>query len=50
MTTTNKLKDVNKKTGVARKLKDTERAYRAGYLDSRKDNAKAYNFNKNKKK
>lgn len=30
-------------------LTDTQRAYRAGYLDSRKDNAKAYKHNKKKK-
>lgn len=26
-----------------------QRAYRSGYLDARKDSAKAYNYNKNKK-
>ena len=49
VTTMNQPKNVNKKTGVARGLKDTERAYRSGYLQARSDNAKAYNHNKNKK-
>ena len=29
-------------------LNKAQRAYRAGYLDARKDNAKAYNYNKKK--
>ena len=29
-------------------LSKPQRAYRAGYLDARKDNAKAYNYNKKK--
>lgn len=45
-----KPKNVNKKTGECRKLKDTERAYRSGYLTARKDNARAYKYNKSKKK
>ena len=35
------------KTGDA--LSRAQRAYRSGYLDSRKDNAKAYKHNENKK-
>lgn len=30
-------------------LDKTQRSYRAGYLDARKDSAKAYNHNKKKK-
>lgn len=37
------------KDGNARKLTKVERSYRAGYLDARKDNAKAYNHNKKKR-
>ena len=35
--------------GTPVKLNAVERAYRAAYLDARKDNAKAYNYNKKKK-
>ena len=35
--------------GSPRKLNKTERSYRAGYLDARKDNAKAFNYNKKEK-
>ena len=35
--------------GSPRKLNDKERAYRAGYVDARKDNAKAYKHNQKKK-
>ena len=31
------------------KLTEKERAYRAGYIDARKDNAKAYKHNQKKK-
>lgn len=31
-------------------LSDTQRAYRAGYLDSRSDCAKVHNYNKKKRK
>ena len=37
------------KDGSPRKLNTKERAYRAGYLDARNDNAKAYKANKKKK-
>ena len=37
------------KDGSPRKLDKSERAYRAGYLDARKDNAKAYKHNKKKR-
>ena len=30
-------------------LTNTQRAYRAGYLDSRKDSAKCHNYNKKKR-
>ena len=40
----------NKGTKVkAEGLTDTQRAYRAGYLDARKDNAKVYTAKNNKK-
>lgn len=29
-------------------LTDTQKAYRSGYLDARKDSARAYNYNKRK--
>ena len=35
--------------GSLRRLKKDERAYRAGYLDARNDNAKAYKHNKKKR-
>ena len=35
--------------GSPRKLNKVERSYRAGYLDARNDNAKAYNYNCKKK-
>lgn len=35
--------------GSPRKLNKTERSYRAGYLDARSDNAKAYKANKKKR-
>ena len=35
--------------GSPMKLTKAERSYRAGYLDARKDNAKAYNHNKKKR-
>lgn len=38
-----------KDNGEPMKLTKVERAYRAGYLDSRKDNAKAYVYNKKRK-
>ena len=38
-----------KKDGTPRALTKTERAYRAGYLDARNDNAKAYKHNKAKR-
>ena len=42
------LKDnYNPKTGY--ELTHTQRSYRSGYLDARKDSAKAYNHNKKKK-
>lgn len=37
------------KDGSPRALNKAERSYRAGYLDARKDNAKAYKHNKAKK-
>ena len=37
------------KDGSPRKLNGKERAYRAGYLNARNDNAKAYKANKAKK-
>ena len=37
------------KDGSPRKLNKAERAYRGGYLDARKDNAKAYVHNKKKR-
>ena len=37
------------RNGKLRRLTKTERAYRAGYLDARKDNAKAYVHNKAKR-
>lgn len=37
------------KDGVVMGLSDEQRSYRAGYLDARKDNAKAYKANKKKK-
>lgn len=37
------------KNGKVIKLGKKERAYRGGYLDGRKDNAKAYKSKKNKK-
>ena len=36
--------------GKAKRLTSKERAYRAGYLDARKDSAKAYTANKEKAK
>ena len=39
---------VDYKTGEIMELTKAERAYRAGYLDARKDSAKAYNANKKK--
>ena len=36
--------------GGAVGLSKEERAYRSGYLDSRKDSAKAYNYNKKKRR
>jgi len=42
------LKDnYNPKTGY--ELTHTQRSYRSGYLDARKDNAKAYKHNKEKR-
>lgn len=42
------LKDnYNPRTG--NELTKTQRSYRSGYLDARKDNAKAYKYNKAKK-
>lgn len=38
------------KKGRAIRLSDTQKAWRAGYLAARKDNAKAYKSNLNKKK
>ena len=38
------------KDGVVMGLSDEQRSYRAGYLDARKDNAKAYKANKKKKR
>ena len=35
--------------GSPMKLTKVERSYRAGYLDARKDNAKAYKHNKQKR-
>ena len=37
------------KNGSPCKLDKSERSYRAGYLDARKDNAKAYKHNKKKR-
>lgn len=37
------------KNGKAIKLGKKERAYRGGYLDGRKDNAKAYNAKRSKR-
>lgn len=31
------------RSGKVKRLKDTQKSYRAGYLDAQKDNAKAYN-------
>lgn len=39
---------VKKKNGKPKRLKDTEKAYRAGYLAARSDSAKCYNA-KNRK-
>lgn len=45
-TNDNRLKaDKNGDVGLSK----TQRAYRSGYLDARKDNAKAYKHNKKKK-
>ncbi len=35
--------------GTPKKLTKAQRSYRAGYLDARSDNAKAYNHNKAKR-
>ncbi len=37
------------KDGSFSKLSDTQKAYRSGYLDARKDSARVYKYNKNKK-
>lgn len=38
------------KNGNPKRLKDSEKAYRAGYLDARKDNAKCFNAQDRKRK
>ncbi len=38
-----------KKDGSALSLRDTQKSYRAGYLDARRDSAKVYKHNKKKK-
>ena len=38
-----------RKNGKPKHLSDTAKSYRAGYLQARKDNAKAYKHNKKKK-
>lgn len=47
---TNDLKRKVDKNGNQVRLTKEQKAYRAGYLDSRKDCAKAYKYNKNKRK
>lgn len=42
---TNNLTTKLNKNGKAQFLTNTQRAYRSGYLDARKDNAKAYKAN-----
>lgn len=43
---TNELRRKRTKTGSIQKINKTQRAYRAGYLDARKDNAGMFKFKK----
>ena len=38
-----------KRNGKPKRLSDTQKAYRSGYLSARKDNAKAYKSNQRKR-
>lgn len=40
----------NKVTETNKKLTKNERSYRIGYLNARRDNAKAYVYNRNKRR
>lgn len=46
---TNFGKPKTNKYGVVRKLTDTQKSYRSGYLKARKDNARAWNYRKGNK-
>lgn len=46
---TNRFQPVVNENGVVQDLTKEQRAYRAGYLDARKDNAKCHNAKKKKR-